>query len=249
MATALKPALKPGLTLDYQYFKEELNRLKFEPPTILNQVKKLFVYLALFFSQDKHENKEAIEAQNKLISSFKALNSIKEDNLINLSKIKEIKLSLQDFLTKQKIEQDQLRSKLEIKKINSNSNEIKDRDQGLAKLLGMFDEITEKSSLEHETKLQKSYAILKMQAWGGESKEDFQNRLIDSVVEARVNAKNIAYADADSMKTNENLADIDDAYKYLRDHATPRPNVAGACHNKQEDEKESYVNNFSPSVR
>lgn len=114
MATTLKPTLKPCLTLDYQYFKNELNKLKFEPPAIVNQVKKLFIYLALFFSREKLENKDTMAAKNKLISSFEALNSIREDNLINLSKIKEVKLSLEEFLTKQKIEQEQLRKKLKI---------------------------------------------------------------------------------------------------------------------------------------
>lgn len=107
---------------------------------------------------------------------------------------------------------------------------MKDRSEAVANLLDKFDEITEKSFSEHESKLQKSCSILKMQAWGDESKEDFQNRLIDSV------------------ETNEIQADIDDAYKYLRDNATPRPKVEGACHNKQEEEERSY-NNFSPSVR
>lgn len=245
MATTLKPTLKPGLTLDYQYFKNELNKLKFEPPTIVNQLKKLFIYLALFFFREKLENKDTMAAKNKLISSFEALNSIREDNLINLSKIKEIKLSLEEFLTKQKIEQDQLRKKLKIQKINSNENDMKDRSEAVANLLGKFDEITEKSFSEHESKLQKSYSILKMQAWGDESKEDFQNRLIDSVVDARIKAKNMSVAD--SVETNGIQADIDDAYKYLRDNATPRPKVGGACHNKQEEER-SY-NNFSPSVR
>lgn len=240
MTTTLKPALKPDLTLDYQYFKEKLNRLKFEPPTVLNQVKKLFIYTALFFYQGKLENKEAMEVlQGKLISSFKALDSTKEDNLDNLSKIKEIKLSLEGLSRKQKIEQDQLRKKLEIQK--NNSNFMKDRSQAFVRLFGMFDEITEKSS--HEAKLQKSYAILKMQAWSDESKEDFQNRLIN----ARINAKNIS--NKDSIKTNESLADINGAYKYLDDYATPRPNVAGTCHNKDEDETESYINNLSPFVR
>lgn len=246
MTTTLKPTLKPGLTLDYQYFKNELNKLKFEPPTIVNQVKKLFIYLALFFSREKLENKDTMAAKNKLISSFEALNSIREDNLINLSKIKEIKLSLEEFLTKQKIEQEQLRKKLKIQKINSNENDMKDRSEAVANLLGKFDEITEKNFSEYESKLQKSYSILKMHAWGDESKEDFQNRLIDSVVDARIKAKNMSVAD--SVETNGIQADIDDAYKYLRDNATPRPKVEGACHNKQEEEERSY-NNFSPSVR
>lgn len=246
MATTLKPTLKPGLTLDYQYFKNELNKLKFEPPTIVNQLKKLFIYLALFFFREKLENKDTMAAKNKLISSFEALNSIREDNLINLSKVKEIKLSLEEFLTKQKIEQDQLRKKLKIQKINSNENDMKDRSEAVANLLGKFDELTEKSFSEHESKLQKSYSILKMQAWGDESKEDFQNRLIDSVVDARIKAKNMSVAD--SVETNGIQADIDDAYKYLRDNATPRPKVGGACHNNKQEEERSY-NNFSPSVR
>ena len=124
---------------------------------------------------------------------------------------------------------------------------MKDRSEAVANLLGKLNEITEKSFSEHESKLQKSYLILKMQPWGDESKEDFQNRLIDSVVDARTNAKNTSVADA--VKTNETLAEIDDAYKYLRDYATPRPNDGQACHNQQEDENESYVNNFSPSLR
>lgn len=248
MATTLKPALKPGLALDYKYFKNQLNKLKFEPPTIVNQVKKLFIYLALLFYQEKLENKESMTAKNKLISSFESLNAIKENNLINLSKIKEINLSLREFLLKQKTEQALLRKKLKLQKINSNENGMKDRRKAIVNLLGIFHEITEKNFSEHESKLQKSYSMLKMQAWGGESKEEFQNRLIDAVVDARMNAKNIS--DRDSVKNNEILADIDDAYKYLRDHATPIPKVADACRNRDEDETERDTSkNFTPSLR
>ena len=252
MATTLRPALKPDLTLDYQQndFKylannlrdlKESKELKFGFPTFLNQLKKLIINLSLLIVQKKPNKKEAI-VNNKLISSFNALNSVEKSNFFIQSKMMEIKSIALEYLSQQKINQNK---HLEESKINA--NEMKDRSQVLLKLFGMFDEITEKSSLEHETKLQRSYAILKMQAWSDESKEDFQNRLIDSVVDARINAKNIS--DADSMKTNESLADINDAYKYLRDHATPRPKIVGAYHNKEEDETESYKNNFSPSVR
>lgn len=47
--------------------------------------------------------------------------------------------------------------------------------------------------MEHETKLQKSYMLLKMQLWAeDESKEDFQDRLIDLTMDARINTKTIS---------------------------------------------------------
>lgn len=247
-----KPALKPDLTLDYQQndFKslennlrdlKESKELKFGSPSLLNQLKKLIINLILLIVQKKSNKKETI-VNDKLILSFNALNSVGESNSFIQSKMKEVKSIALEYLNQQKINREKLQEKLKV-----NSNGMKETNQALVKLFGMFDEITEKSSLEQETKLQKSYAILKMQAWGNETKDDFQSRLTDSVVDARLNAKDVS--DTDSIKTNEILADIDNAYKYLRDHATPRPNIAAACRNTEEDETESYRNNFSHSVR
>ncbi|TLY48655.1 MAG: hypothetical protein E6K54_01270 [Gammaproteobacteria bacterium] len=246
--------LKPGLTLDYQRNDvkslennlrelKESKELKFGFPNLFNQLKKLIINLILLILQKKPNNKEDI-TNIKLISSFNALDSTERSNSFIQSKMKEVKSIALEYLNQQKTNRDKLQKKLKI-----NSNRVKDKNEAVLNLLGIFDEITEKNFSEHETKLQKSYSILKMQAWGGESKEEFQNRLIDSVVDARMNAKNIS--DLDSVKNNEILADIDDAYKYLREHAIPLPKVADACRNRdEEDETERYTSkNFTPSLR
>ncbi len=250
MASTLKPALKPDLTLDYQRndFKsledhlrdlKESKELKFGFPTPLNLLKRLIEKFILFIVQKKTTNETA---NNKLISSFNALNSIRESNSFVQSKMKEVKSIALEYLNRQKTNRDKLQEKLKINSINS--KEMKNKKEAVMKLSDMLNEITEKSLLEHETKLQKSYAILKMQPFGSdESKEYFQNRLIDSVIDARINAKNIFIAD--SVKTNKVLADIDDAYKYLRNYATLRPNVGGACDNEQnDDENKSLIKTF-----
>lgn len=244
--------LKPNLTIDNQQndFKslennlrdlKESKELKFGFPTLLNQLKKLIINLILLIVQKKSNNKEAV-VNDKLILSLNALDSAAESNSFIQSKMKEVKSIALEYLNQQKTNREKLQEKLKV-----NSNGMKDKNQAHVKLLSMLDEISEKSSLEQEAKMQKSYSILKMQAWGDETKKDFQNRLEVAVVDARNNAENTF--DADSMKTNESLADIEDAYKYLRNHATPRPNVAGACQNKDEDEVESHMNNFRLSMR
>lgn len=101
---------------------------------------------------------------------------------------------------------------------------------------------------EHAMKLQESYKALKIKPWvGGEFKEGFQSRLTDSTIDTRINAKTIA--DVDSVKTSD-LVDIDDAYKYLRNHATPLLNIPARGNRDEEDEIERYMkSNFSPSPR
>ncbi|WP_342227522.1 hypothetical protein [Rickettsiella endosymbiont of Rhagonycha lignosa] len=254
MAKILKPVLEPSLTRDYQpdgyfrYLKNELEKIRFEPPSVFNQVKKLFIYLALLIVQKKTDDKEEIAVKNKLISSFKTLDFAKESNLLNLSKINEIKSITLEYLNRRKTEQDNLDRKLKINK--NNSKEIESRGEQVAELQAVLHEMTAKNPIEHEAMLQKSYVLLKMQPWAdGESKKDFQSRLTDSRIDARINAKTIA--DVDSVKTNDILADIDDAYKYLRNHATPLPNIpARFCNRDEEDEIErSMKSNFSPSSR
>lgn len=247
MATTLKPVAKPELIFDDQRnaskslenkLRDSIDskELKFGFPTPLNLLRRLIEKFILFIIQKKPKNETA---NNKLISSFDALNSIRESNSFVQSKIQDVKLIALEYLNQQKTNRDKLQEKLKI-----NSKEMKDKNEAVVKLSGMLKEITEINLLEYETKLQKSYAILKMQPFGsGESKEDFKNRLIDSVVDARINAKNISVAD--SVKTNEVLADIDDAYKYLRNYATPRPNAADVCNNKEEDEAERYNSSLS----
>lgn len=226
MATTLKPVLKPSLTLDYQlendsrYFENKLKELKFEPRTPLNQLKKLLFYLALLFVQKKPDNKKDIAAKNKLISSFKALNPIEESNSFIRSKLNEIKSITLEYLKQQKTKRDNLYEKLKIEKSNSKETEHTKISNGVVELLGMLREVTAKNPIEHETKLQKSYILLKIQPWvDGESEEGFQNRLTDSTIDACNIAKTIA--DTDSVRSNDILADIDDAYKYLRDFASP----------------------------
>lgn len=254
MATTLKPALKPDLTIDnqpntdsyFRYFKNELEKIKFESPSFFNQVKKLFIYFALLIVKKKPNHKEEITVKNKLISAFKSLDFVKESNLLNLSTLNEIKSITLEYLNRRKIEQDNLQRKLKINK--NNSKEIENRGEEVAELQAMLHEMTAKNPIEHEAMLQKSYALLKMQPWmDGESNAAFQNRLTDSTIDTRMSLTPIS--DSDSVKINDIRADIDDAYKYLRNHAIPRPNVAGTCQNKDEDETESYINNLSPSVR
>jgi|GEM_PF-3169222 hypothetical protein len=92
MAKILKPVLGSSLTRDYQpdsyfrYLKNELEKIKFEPPSVFNQVKKLFIYFALLIVQKKPDDKQEIAVKNKLLSSFKTLDFAKESNLLNLSK-------------------------------------------------------------------------------------------------------------------------------------------------------------------
>lgn len=70
----------------FRYLKNELKKIKFEPPSVFNQVKKLLIYLALLIVQKKPDDKEEIAVKNKLISPFKTLDFAKESNLLNLSK-------------------------------------------------------------------------------------------------------------------------------------------------------------------
>lgn len=223
MPPTLKPELKPSLTLDYQlendsrYFENKLKELKFELPTRFNRLKKLLFFLALFFVQKKTVNKEDITAKNKLISSFKALNSTEESTSFIQSKLNEIKSITLEYLKQQKTKRDNnLHGKLKNKKSDSKEMEHTEISNGVVELLGMLREVTAKNLIEHEKKLQKSYTLLKMQPWAeDESREDFQSRLTDSTIDTPINPKTIS--DVDLVKA----ADIDDAHKYLRDFASP----------------------------
>ena len=130
-----------------------------------------------------------------------------------------------DFVNRRKSERDKSLMKLRGKKVNSEKNETAELQSaealtGAKEMIDMLNAITAANAVEHETKLQKSYTLLNMQPWvDGESKEDFQSRLTDLTIDTRMNVKTIA--DADSVKTNDVLADIDDAYKYLRNFASP----------------------------
>lgn len=225
MPSTLKYKSKHSLTLDKlendsRYFQNKLKELKFESASPLNQLKKLFIYLALLFIQKNPDNKKDIAAENKLIPSFEALDSIEESNSFVQAKLKEIKSFALEYLEQQKTRRDNLHEKLKIGKSNSNETEHTKVSNGAEELLGMLREVTKKNPMEHEAKLQKSYTLLKMQPWvDGESKEDFQSRLTDSTIDTRMNVKTIA--DADFVKTKDVLADIDDAYKYLRNFASP----------------------------
>ena len=195
---------------------KESKELKFELSTPFNQLKKLIVYLIMFIVQKKPDNKKDI-ANNKLIASFNAFNSIEKSNSFIQSKMKEIKSIALEYLNQQKAKQDNLQEKL---KINSKEKEHTTVNDSVKALLGILREVTAENQKEHEAKLKESYILLKMHPWAGdESKEDFQSRLTDSRIDARINAKTIT--DVDSVKTNDILADIDDAYKYLRNFASP----------------------------
>lgn len=247
-------ALKPGLTLDdqpdndFRYLKNELKKIKFEPPSIFNQLKKLFIYLALLFVQEKPGNKKDIADKKELVSSLKNLLSIEQSKFNTyLSEVDKLKLMTLDFVNRRKSERDKSLMKLRGKKVNSEKNETAELQSaealtGAKEMMDMLNAITAANAVEHETKLQKSYTLLNMQPWvDGESKEDFQSRLTDSTIDTRMNVKTIA--DADSFKTNDVLADIDDAYKYLRNFASP--SFINPVPNSRVDKEETENNTSS----
>lgn len=103
--------------------------------------------------------------------------------------------------------------------------------------------MTAKNPIEHEAMFQKSYMLLKMQPWmDGESKEDFQSRLTDSAIDKRMSVKLIFYSD--SEKTNDIRADIDDAYKYLCNHATPLLTIPARFCNRDEEEDDEIERSY-----
>lgn len=251
MTNQLKPIAMPDLIFDdhrntskslENKLRDLQKSIEFESPTTFTPLKKLIIELSLLIVQERPKNDTA---NNKLISSFDALGFIEKSNFFVQSKMKEVSSIALEYLNQQKTNRDKPQEEFEIHSKEKNHN-----NHRVMALLGILHEITAKSQNEHDIKLKESYILRKMQPFGSdESKEDFQNRLKGSVVDARENAKNIS--DADLVKTNEILADIDDASKYLRDRATPCPNAAGVSrHRDEEDEMESYVSkNFSPSVR
>ncbi len=220
--------LKPGLTLDYQpdndfrYLKNELKKIKFEPPSIFNQLKKLFIYLVLLFVQEKPGNKKDIADKKELVSSLKTLLSLEQGKLnTHLSEVDKIRLMTLNFVNRRKSERNKSHIKLRGKKVNSEKNETAELESAemhkrAKEMIDMLRVITAENPVEHEIKLQESYMLLKMQPWAeDESEEDFQGRLTDSTIEARINAKTISGVGL------VKAANIDDAYKYLRDFASP----------------------------
>lgn len=251
--------LKPGLTLDdqpdndFRYLKNELKKIKFEPPSIFNQLKKLFIYLALLFVQEKPGNKKDIADRKELVSSLKTSLSLEQNKLNTyLSEVDKLRLITLNFVNRRKSERNKSHIKLRGKKISSEKNETAElksaeMHKGAKEMIDMLRAITAANAVEHETKLQKSYTLLNMQPWvDGESKEDFQSRLTDSTIDTRMNVKTIA--DADSVKTNDVLAYINDAYKYLRNFASP--SSINQVPNSRVDKEETENNTSSiPSLK
>ncbi|MGC1854315.1 MAG: hypothetical protein WA659_02970 [Candidatus Aquirickettsiella sp.] len=124
-----------------------------------------------------------------------------------------------DFVNRRKSERNKSHIKLRGEKVNSEKNETAELEsaemhKGAKEMIDMLRAIT--AANPHKIKLQESYTLLKMQPWAeDESKEDFQSRLTDSTIDARINAKTISGVGL------VKAADIDDAYKYLRDFVSP----------------------------
>lgn len=192
MATMLKPS---SIEVDqpYNYLKRELEKIKFAEQSFFNQLKKLLLCLALFL-QEKFDNTKDFSDKEKLASNIRALSSIKGDNLINLSKIDEIKFMILNLVDQHKAAGENSRKKLKIKKINnvnSEKNEAIELKEHVEmhkeakEMIDMLHEITAARPAEHTMKLQESYALLKMEPRASdESEDDFQDRLLQHTTKA-----------------------------------------------------------------
>jgi hypothetical protein len=189
--------LKPGLTLDdhpdndFRYLKNELKKIKFEPPSIFNQLKKLFIYLALLFVQEKPGNKKGIADKKELVSSLKNLLSIEQNKLNTyLSEVDKLKLMTLDFVNRRKSERGKSLMKLRGKKVNSEKNEAAELEgaevhKEAKEMIDILHEITAANPVEHALMLKESYALLKMQPRAVDEPEDeFQDRLLKHTTDA-----------------------------------------------------------------
>lgn len=220
MATMLKPSL---IKVDQsgKYFKHELNKIRFAPPSIFNQLKKLFIYLALLFVQEKSVSAKDKDIADKkeLFSSLKTLLSSKEDNLIKYqSEVNKLKLMTLDFVTRRKSEQDNLRRKLKGKRVNSEKHEAEELertevDKQSKELISLLHEITAEKPAEHALMLKESYALLKMQPRiVDESEDEFQERLLKHTTKA--------ISTASDTEDDVWLKYSDDAYEYLSKYSS-----------------------------
>lgn len=220
MATMLKPS---SIEVDQAdtYFKNELNKTRFAPPSIFNQLKKMFIYLALFFSQTKPDNKKDIAAKQELLSSLKTLLTIEQDKLITfLSEVDKIKLITKNYIGQRKSQRNNFQIKSKRTNISSKATASAAMYEEIEWMKDIIRGEMAKDPIEHERTMQDSYKLLNnMEPWvnGKESKDDFKYRLTATTADIRDAAK----ANFGDEPNNDALDKIDDAYKYLRDYATP----------------------------